>query len=892
MGYKIFAYVVFRLQTYKKTSNEAHFVSHFVIFAVSIADICQDNKKNIETLNSMIRKAFLGLLLTCSVIAQAQEFKLNDEGYFNCGGVDVMAFSDFYPEGHQGGVCVIMNGKRVATNGDIRMEATPGQWQPVPKQLKRTVADNSITTTLAYPDSSRHATGFNPMFYPDYVFNYEIKVEPQGKSLLVTVDLDKPVPDFLVGKVGFNMEFFPGELFGKPWMMDEQSGIYPQQPNSPLMTTTTNLQHTGDFFAGKGLRADIQQLLAQGYSPLRADDVIAAPYAEGRIFTSRPDDPYSKLTIESLTGQLKLYDGRMNHNNGWFVLRSEIQPGVTKGAVKWLITPHVVDSWRYPAVVQTSQVGYMPNQEKKAVIETDKRDSQAATVKVVRINAHGETVVKTIQPHTWGQFLRYRYLTADFTDVTTPGLYQIRYGNAVSSIFRIADDVYDRGVWQPVVEYFLPVQMCHMRVSEKYRIWHDACHMDDARMASVGGHFDGYSQASGLSKYHAGDKVPGVNVGGWHDAGDFDLRVESQAGEAYLLALAYEEFHPDIDVTAIDQQRHQTEIHEADGKNDILQQVENGALTVVRSYQALGRLYRGIICNNLRQYAMLGDAAAMTDGIIGNDDDRWIFTEDNARRAISTAAQLAGASRVLKGFNDALSRECLDIATAIYEQTPSEGMMAGMKMQAAVELYLTTQGKEYLDFVLQHQDLVISQIRHTAWYTSRLAKLLESRKDKASRRFVSAFKNALPDYAADLRKQSGMTPYGVPYTPSIWGAGWDIQRLGFEYYYLAKNYPDIFPKETVYNALHFILGCHPGSNTSSFASGVGAHSATVAYGLNRADWSYIPGGVVSGTALIRPDFPELLTFPFLWQQTEYVLGGGSSHYMFLVLASKKMLSER
>ena len=54
-------------------------------------------------------------------------------------------------------------------------------------------------------------------------------------------------------------------------------------------------------------------------------------------------------------------------------------------------------------------------------------------------------------------------------------------------------------------------------------------------------------------------------------------------------------------------------------------------------------------------------------------------------------------------------------------------------------------------------------------------------------------------------------------------------------------------------------------------SGVGAKSATVGYGLNRADWSYIPGGVVSGTALIRPDFPELLVFPFLWQQVEYVL---------------------
>ena len=46
---------------------------------------------------------------------------------------------------------------------------------------------------------------------------------------------------------------------------------------------------------------------------------------------------------------------------------------------------------------------------------------------------------------------------------------------------------------------------------------------------------------------------------------------------------------------------------------------------------------------------------------------------------------------------------------------------------------------------------------------------------------------------------------------------------------------------------------------------------------------------LSGTAIIRPDFPELLEFPYLWQQTEYVLGGGSSHYMFLVLAAQAML---
>ncbi len=834
----------------------------------------------------------LTLLVALSQPLAAQDFQLLPEGYFNNKGVDVMAFSDFYPEGHQGGVCVIMNGQRVATNGDIRLEATPGQWQPVPKQLSRSAEGNCITTNLCYPDSSRHLTGFNPMVYPDYQFNYQVRVKSEGKSIIVTVDLDKPVPDFLVGKVGFNLEFFPGRLFGKPWLMDEQSGIYPQQPNTPLETTSPNILHTGDFFTGKGDKADVQQLNGKGYSPLIADDVIALPYATGHVFTSQPDDPYSRLTIESKTGDLKLYDGRMNHNNGWFVLRSEIKAGATKNAVEWVITPNVVSDWTYQPVIQTSQVGYHINQQKRAIIETDRRDSQQLQAELIQIKADGEHTVKRIQPSVWGRFLRYNYLTADFSDIKAPGLYKIKYGTSSSSVFRIDSNIYDRGVWQPVVEYFLPVQMCHMRVSEKYRVWHDACHMDDARMATVGNLFDGYVQKPGLSKYAAGDIVPGVNIGGWHDAGDFDLRVESQIGESYILGLAYEAFHPDIDVTSISQEDHRTEIHQSDGKNDILQQVENGALTVVRSYQALGRLYRGIICNKLRQYVLMGDASSMTDGKIGNDDDRWIFTEDNPFREITTAAQLAGVARVLRGFNDNLSKECLDIAKSIYDNMPTDVRSNMLKMQAAIELYLTTQQAEYLDFILNNQAMLTNSmsIGRSGWLTARLVKQLSGSKDKRIKSFIAAFRAALPNYKEQLDKQTAATPYGVPYSPSIWGAGWDIQRFGFEYYYLASIFPDVFTKETVYNALHFVLGCHPGSNTSSFASGVGARSATVAYGANRADWSYIPGGVVSGTALIRPDFPELLEFPYLWQQMEYVMGGGSSHYMFLVLASQHLLN--
>src|SRR5690606_7378028 len=148
------------------------------------------------------------------------------------------------------------------------------------------------------------------------------------------------------------------------------------------------------------------------------------------------------------------------------------------------------------------------------------------------------------KPDEWGRFLRYQYLRLDFTAVQQPGLYGVRYGDRESHIFRIEDDVCKRGVWQPTLDYYLPAQMCRMRVNEKYRVWHDVCHLDDARMSPVShNHFDGYLQGpSTLTSYEPGQPVAGLNRGAWHDAGDWDLRVESQAETIHGLALAWELF--------------------------------------------------------------------------------------------------------------------------------------------------------------------------------------------------------------------------------------------------------------------------------------------------------------------------------------------------------------
>ena len=580
--------------------------------------------------------------LLCSLGVTAQDFKLNESGYFENLGANVMVFDDTYPEGHQGGVTIATHGNRRAAVGDVRFEISQGQWQGLPKLRQRTVdrAANEIRVTLSYPDTARHQTGFNPMLYPDFAFGYTVSVRGEGDHLVLRVDLDRPVPERFAGKLGFNLELVPSTLLGQPWMMDGQTGLFPHQPLGPTQRQSSNTEHIGNF--NPQGKADVDQLLGdrKTYNPMIADDITSAPLATGRTFILNPHDPLGKVTIESRKGDLKLYDGRINHNNGWFVLRTEFPAGTSGHAAEWVIRPNVVRDWHYDPVVQTSQVGYHPDQPKMAVIELDRRDTDFLQPVLYRITPEGRTAVLQAAAKDWGNFLRYHYLQFDFTDVREEGLYQVMYGEATSPVFRIAKDVWDKGIWQAEIEYFLPVQMCHVRVSDKYHVWHGDCHHDDARMAQTDiNHIDGYTQGSStLCKYQPGEVVPGLNIGGWHDAGDYDLRVESQAGEAYILAMASENLGAYWDETTIDFGRRIVEIHQPDGKNDFLQQVENGALTVVAGWKALGRLYRGILCPTVRQYVHLGDACTHTDNVSGNADDRWVFTEDNPGRELQVAA--------------------------------------------------------------------------------------------------------------------------------------------------------------------------------------------------------------------------------------------------------------
>jgi endoglucanase len=818
---------------------------------------------------------FLFLFCFPSVIyAQLQSgagtIHINDEGYYEAPGINFMMFDDFYPEGHQGGLTIIQCGTRIAANGDIRLEPSPGQWAPVPKMGGKQVdkEEGIISVDLWYPDPDKNQKGFNPIQYPDLKLKYTIRTESMGKSIKLIVDLEKPLPKNLENKIGFNLELFPGYCFGEHYLMDANSGFFPRQSNCPTKRDKDgNLQST--------------------------------PLAAGHQLIVAPGQLEKELKIISKINELQLIDQRGLHNNGWFVVRSVISGGVSKNAIEWIIMPRIDSNWKYKPVIQISQVGYHPNQKKFAVIELDKSVESCEPIKLLKINEYSTSIVTMDNtPKLWGRFLRYQYVRFDFSDVTDEGLYKIQFGNVESNEFEIKRDIYTRHVWQPTLEYFLPVQMCHMAIKDRYKTWHGLCHMDDAVMAPINrSHFDGYYQdESTYTEFNSGDHVPGLNIGGWHDAGDYDLRVESQAGTIYKLALAYECFANSYDETSIDQKARIVRIHQPDGIPDILQQIEHGVLSIVSAYESMGRLYRGIQDVSLEQYVHLGDASTATDNLIFSenkkdpilgkslpDDDRLVFTEKNPQRELYVAQVFAAASRTLKTYRPGLSDKCLNISEKLYRNNSSIKSISCIS--AASELYLTTSKDEYKKVLENNIDSLCLNIEYVAESIGKAAEKI--RNPNFTQRIESAVKKSFKA----IVEQQKLNPYGVPYRPYIWGAGWTIQSSAVKQLFLNLNFPKITTTEYIFNAINFILGCHPGENTASFVSGVGVNSLTVAYGVNRDEWSYIPGGVASGTALIRPDLPELKIWPYFWQQTEYVMGGGALDFMLLTMAADQLLND-
>lgn len=199
--------------------------------------------------------------------------------------------------------------------------------------------------------------------------------------------------------------------------------------------------------------------------------------------------------------------------------------GETGDVVVWHIQPNVLARWIRRPLIGYNQVGYTPGREKVAVIELDPLFDARKKARVLRLTPQGQWLEAfSGEVRRWGKWMRYEYASFDFSAVRDPGMYAIEYAGQRTGGFRIAPNVYD-GIWNLSLNTYLPEQMDHVKVREGYRTWHGASHPDDARQAALNyTHFDGYNQGPTTdSPFVSGQHIPGLNVGGWYDAGDFEI---------------------------------------------------------------------------------------------------------------------------------------------------------------------------------------------------------------------------------------------------------------------------------------------------------------------------------------------------------------------------------
>ena len=836
-------------------------------------------------------KLFLLTMLaaTTCCTAQAQDLQLNDRDYFERQGVNILVYSNNFNGGFNdeknSGIEIIHHGVRTVQGGAVRLNNTPEQWDLVPKTTSRKVDKEKKSIEVG-------------LRYDDYDFDSRIVVTAKGKAVEIAVWLDKPVPEKLAGEAGLNIEFLPSQYWLKTFTMDGRLNRFPRYATSQTIARP-NSEKPRQF---KGFRTYDDRGTDQFVDPL--------PLETGHSITVATDTPERMIKISSSDAELKLFDGRMLAQNGWFVLRSVLPKGKTGKVVTWTVEPNAIPGWIREPNIGFCQVGYIPEQPKVAVIELDKKDQPQATASLIRIKDDGtteEAFKGDIQ--SWGPYFKYNYVKFDFSAVKEPGVYYIQYGNTKTNNFLIDAHVYDK-ITDATTDVWVPIHMNHMYVTEGYRTWHGEPFKEGYLQAPESDHFDLHRQGPTTdTKYKPYELIPGLNIGGFFDAGDFDIETGSNINVVQNFIRTWELFKPQRDETFVSQKQRYVDLHRPDGVPDILQFIEHGTLNLVAQAEQIGHMASTLSNSVLDNYHHLGDAASITDGLhydpslkryevsadgkcSGTPDDMWAFTTRSPQLDLRAATMFAAASHALKGYNDELadraltqSKRLMKEATELIKSTPTDRQMEADfswlggaeqgNMGTNLQLYGATGEKQYLD---NFEKQIWTALDRNVAFTMQTALDAVPYMDEAYKQKLRPYVEKYRDYVKGFDTNN---PYGVPIGLGNWAGVNMVLNFGITINYAHIYFPDIISKDETYRVPNWLYGCHPYHNYSFVAVVGAARPKQVFYGNNRADFSAIPGNVAPGLLFRQPDhFENFDDWPFLWGQNEGTIAGNTQYVIF------------
>ncbi|MFP4579506.1 MAG: glycoside hydrolase family 9 protein [Candidatus Sumerlaeia bacterium] len=268
--------------------------------------------------------------------------------------------------------------------------------------------------------------------------------------------------------------------------------------------------------------------------------------------------------------------------------------------------------------VYTSHVGYLPQSPKRAMVSdkyADQTDFHVWECRWPLKEAFSGKMETCETP--WG-----RFGVCDFSNLTTPGTYQVQVGDDVarSFPFMVKEDVYAK-TFRMAFDFF-HVKRCGVEVPG----YHPACHLDDAVVRESGEQID--------------------TTGGWHDAGDLRKWMVSSQFAVYAMLDMYERLRPDWNT--FDHQFGDIP-GEARWELDYHHKMQN---------PETGEVYHdtagGVAGDNTDNH--------WTDNILGSGDERYVSSKNMAIIQWQFVAVQAKASRAFAQADPPYARTCREAA--------------------------------------------------------------------------------------------------------------------------------------------------------------------------------------------------------------------------------------
>lgn len=515
-------------------------------------------------------------------------------------------------------------------------------------------------------------------------------------------------------------------------------------------------------------------------------------------------------------------------------------------------------------------VGFLPSARKRLVVRSD----QSRSFQIFDIGSgprfHIEHPLTSVSSDLGPARL------GDFSDVTRPGLYQIRVGEELSPPFFIRSDAWRRVL--PTVVSYHRVQRCGVAVPNV----HPVCHLDDARRRDNGQHVD--------------------TTGGWHDAGDLRKWMDATMMNAFgLLAIA----------------RHLGAGWDLAGSGllPLEEELHWGNVYFLKMQDADGRVWADVAGG------LNGDNSDnhWTDNTIGTPDDRYLNpAKPGVVQAMFTTMQAMYAQQ-FKQSDAAYSSKCLTASGRCWNANAHAGDTAEMSwwILAAIERHRAEPGEDVgrageqlandlaaLQYLAKDQSISgfwpmsrtdSEPYKHAVYGGWPAFALLQAADAFPSSPAVSRWRDAvrryIEGYVIPLSERSayGFVPFGIfrgsetperyrslsgdftyrffmPVRKQFWWQGLNAQLASHALLLAAASRDFHQPawRDLAYRQLEWIFGANPFG--ASLASGIGVRNP---YPHSRYA-GIIPGGIMNGICGNADDEPVLDTgFTGTWRTNEY-----------------------